>query len=143
MHHDGITAPARPEPTPPLLPSRLPLVWRSDRRQLCRRWRCQHRFGQELAEPLHTITSKSRFGLVTIRGVDYQIVDIGMRMLEPHELYRCQGFPEGYKHRAVGGKELPKYAQVRMVGNSVPPDLARALVEANVPRLAIERREAA
>ena len=99
--------------------------------------------GQELAEPLHTITSKSRFGLVTIHGVDYQIVDIGMRMLEPHELYRCQGFPEGYKHRVVGGKELPKYAQVRMVGNSVPPDLARALVEANVPRLAIERSEAA
>lgn len=90
-----------------------------------------------LDNPLDTITSKARFGLVTIHGVDYQIVDIGMRMLKPHELYRCQGFPEGYKHAFVGGKKLPDHAQVRMVGNSVPPGLARALVEANVPRWAV------
>lgn len=85
----------------------------------------------------YTITSKARFGLVTIKGQDYQIVDIGMRMLEPHELYRCQGFPADYQHETVMGKKLPKHAQVRMVGNSVPPGLARALVSANIPRWAL------
>lgn len=93
-------------------------------------------------EPLDTITSKARFGLVTIKGQDYQIVDIGMRMLEPHELYRCQGFPADYIHEFINpatGKPLPKHAQVRMVGNSVPPGLARALVSANIPRWALQR----
>lgn len=90
-----------------------------------------------LDEPLDTITAKGRFGLVTIKGQDYQIVDIGMRMLEPHELYRCQGFPADYQHEVVMGKKLPKHAQVRMVGNSVPPGLARALVSANIPRWAL------
>jgi DNA (cytosine-5)-methyltransferase 1 len=88
-------------------------------------------------EPLDTITAKARFGIVTIHGQDYQIVDIGMRMLEPHELYRCQGFPADYEHEVVMGKKLPKHAQVRMVGNSVPPGLARALVAANIPRWAL------
>ena len=49
--------------------------------------------GQDVKEPLDTITSRDRFGLVTINGVDYQIVDIGLRMLEPRELYGCQGIP--------------------------------------------------
>lgn len=48
--------------------------------------------GQQLGEPLHTVTTKDRFGLVTVEGVDYQIVVIGMRMLEPHELFAAQGF---------------------------------------------------
>lgn len=92
----------------------------------------------DLSDPLATITSKARFGLVTIHGQEYQIVDIGMRMLEPHELYRCQGFPADYQHETVMGKKLPKHSQVRMVGNSVPPGLARALVEANTPRWALD-----
>lgn len=46
-----------------------------------------------LGEPLHTVTTKDRYGLVTIHGQDYQIVDIGLRMLAPRELYRAQGFP--------------------------------------------------
>jgi len=29
-----------------------------------------------------------------VDGVVYRIVDIGMRMLQPAELYRAQGFPE-------------------------------------------------
>jgi DNA (cytosine-5)-methyltransferase 1 len=47
-----------------------------------------------LDEPVATIVSRARHGLVlvTIDGVDYAIVDIGMRMLEPHELARAQGF---------------------------------------------------
>jgi DNA (cytosine-5)-methyltransferase 1 len=84
-------------------------------------------------EPLRTVTSRERFGLVTIKGQDYQIVDIGLRMLSPRELFRAQGFPENY---IIGddpsqGLTLPKYAQVRMCGNSVSPPVAEALVRAN------------
>ena len=86
----------------------------------------------ELAEPLHTVTTKDRFGLVTIDCVDYYIADIGMRMLQPRELYRAQGFPESYIiDRGHDGRVLPKDAQVRMCGNSVCPPLARAIVAAN------------
>ncbi len=52
--------------------------------------------GQDVKEPLDTVTSRDRFGLVTINGTDYKIVDIGLRMLEPKELYGCQGFPDDY-----------------------------------------------
>lgn len=99
--------------------------------------------GQPLNEPAHTIRAGDTFALVTIKGVDYQIVDIGMRMLQPHELYACQGFPKGYKHEVVTidgkRKELPKSSQTRMVGNSVPPGMACAWVEANVPKWALAR----
>lgn len=89
--------------------------------------------GQSLDEPLHTITTKHRLGLVMVKGEPYQIVDIGMRMLEPHELYAAQGFPADYIHdRTITGKRLSKAAQVRMCGNSVCPPVAAALVRANL-----------
>lgn len=92
--------------------------------------------GQQLDEPLHTITTKDRFGLVTIEGVDYQIVDIGMRMLEPHELFAAQGFPENYIIDVdADGVRYPKSAQVARCGNAVPPPFAEALVRANLPEL--------
>ena len=85
-----------------------------------------------LRDPLHTVTTKDRFGLVTIKGQDYAIVDIGLRMLTPRELYRAQGFPEAYAiSRGADGRALTKTAQVRMCGNSVCPPLACALVAAN------------
>jgi DNA (cytosine-5)-methyltransferase 1 len=85
-----------------------------------------------LEEPLHTVTTKDRFGLVTVHGEEYQIVDIGMRMLTPRELARAQGFPDDYVlDPVVNGKPLTKTAQVRMIGNSVCPPLARALLTAN------------
>lgn len=92
----------------------------------------------KLAEPLHTVTSRDRFGLVTIKGQDYAIVDIGLRMLAPRELYRAQGFPEDYNIGDDGraGLKLSKSAQVRMCGNSVCPPMAAAIVKANVPELA-------
>jgi len=94
--------------------------------------------GQQLDEPLHTITTKDRFGLVTIEGVEYQIVDIGMRMLEPHELFAAQGFPLNYIiDRDANGKSYPKSAQVARCGNSVPPPFAEALVRANLPEMCI------
>ena len=85
-----------------------------------------------LREPLHTVTTKDRFGLVLVHGEPYAIVDIGLRMLTPRELYRAQGFPESYRiDHGAAGEPITKTAQVRMCGNSVFPPLARALVAAN------------
>lgn len=92
-----------------------------------------------LGLPLHTITTRDRFGLVTVQGEDYVIADIGMRMLAPRELYRAQGFPETYRiDLEFNGKPLTKTAQVRMCGNSVSPAAARALVAAQVAGAAAE-----
>lgn len=97
----------------------------------------------KLKEPLHTVTTRDRFGLVTVHGEQYAIADIGMRMLQPRELYRAQGFPENYviefEHN---GRPLPKHAQVRMCGNSVCPPIAAALVRANFAHEALNRRAA-
>lgn len=88
---------------------------------------------QDLRDPMHTIPTKDRIGLVTIKGEEYAIVDIGMRMLTPRELARAQGFPDSYiLDPIVNGKSLSKSAQVRMIGNSVCPPMAKALVEANM-----------
>lgn len=92
--------------------------------------------GQTLDQPLHTVTTKDRFGLVTIKGVEYQIVDIGMRMLEPHELFAAQGFPSNYViDEDANGQRYSKSAQVARCGNAVPPPFAQALVRANLPEL--------
>ncbi len=96
-----------------------------------------------LGEPMHTVTSKDRFGLVTIHGNDYEIVDIGMRMLAPRELYKAQGFPEDYIiDFSVKGKPLTKTAQVRMCGNSVCPPLSEALARANCVPAKLESKAA-
>lgn len=92
--------------------------------------------GQDVAEPLDTIPTHDRFGLVTIAGVDYQIVDIGLRMLEPKELYGCQGFPDDYIiDKDYTGKTYPRSEQVRRCGNAVCPPIPAALVKANLPEL--------
>ncbi|EPR7722182.1 DNA cytosine methyltransferase [Klebsiella variicola] len=82
-------------------------------------------------------------GLVEIAGVTYRIVDIGMRMLQPHELYRAQGFPEWYIiDRDYRGVKYAKDKQVARCGNAVPPPFAEALVRANLPEMC-QTREAA
>lgn len=97
--------------------------------------------GQDIKEPLDTITSRDRFGLVTINGVDYQIVDIGLRMLEPRELYGCQGFPGDYIiDHDYTGKTYPRSEQVRRCGNAVCPPIPAALVKANLPELCVAER---
>mgnify|MGYP002677598830 FL=1 len=97
--------------------------------------------GQELTEPLDTVTSRDRFGLVTIEGVDYQIVDIGLRMLEPRELYGCQGFPEDYIiDHDYTGKSYSRSEQVKRCGNAVCPPIPAALVRANLPELCVAKR---
>ena len=97
--------------------------------------------GQDIEEPLDTVTSRDRFGLVTIEGVDYQIVDIGLRMLEPKELYGCQGFPDDYIiDHDYTGKTYPRTEQVKRCGNSVSPMIPNALVRANLKELCIAQR---
>lgn len=97
--------------------------------------------GQDIKEPLDTVTAQDRFGLVTINGTDYQIVDIGLRMLEPRELYGCQGFPEDYIiDHDYTGKTYPRSEQVRRCGNAVCPPIPAALVRANLPELCVAER---
>lgn len=99
--------------------------------------------GQDIEQPLDTVTTKDRFGLVTIEGVDYQIVDIGLRMLEPRELYGCQGFPDDYIiDHDYTGKTYPRSEQVRRCGNAVCPPIPAALVRANLPEMCVARRTA-
>lgn len=89
--------------------------------------------GADLSDPMHSVTTKDRFGLVTIEGEDYQIVDIGMRMLQPRELFRAQGFDDSYViDPEFNSKPMTKTAQVRMCGNSVSPVMSCALVSANM-----------
>lgn len=96
------------------------------------------------SEPLHTVTTRDRFGLVTVRGEDYQIVDIGMRMLEPHELFHAQGFLDTYViDRDASGKKFTKVAQVARCGNAVCPPVAAALVRANLPEMCADAQEVA
>lgn len=96
------------------------------------------------SEPLHTVTTRDRFGLVTVRGEDYQIVDIGMRMLEPHELFPAQGFLDTYViDRDASGKKFTKVAQVARCGNAVCPPVAAALVRANLPEMCADAQEVA
>jgi DNA (cytosine-5)-methyltransferase 1 len=104
-----------------------------------------HQHGQPVDRPLDAATAKARFGLVTVTidGEEYVIADIGMRMLTPRELARAQGFPDSYVlDPIVRGKPLTKTAQIRMIGNSVCPPMAEALVRANL-NLSTEERQAA
>lgn len=97
--------------------------------------------GQDIEQPLDTVTARDRFGLVTIEGVDYQIVDIGLRMLEPRELYGCQGFPDDYIiDHDYTGKTYPRSEQVRRCGNAVCPPIPAALVRANLPEMCVAER---
>lgn len=87
-------------------------------------------------KPAPTVTAKDRMGLVTVRGQDYQIVDIGLRMLTPRELFNAQGFPKDYIIDVdADGKPYPKSEQVARCGNAVCPPIPTALVRANLPEL--------
>ena len=77
----------------------------------------------------------------------FVIVDIGMRMLTPRELYRAQGFPEGYiidratfydpETGETTTRALTKEEQIRMCGKSVCPPVAEALERKNCTEMAI------
>lgn len=87
-------------------------------------------------QPAPTITAKDRMALITVRGEDYRIVDIGLRMLTPRELFDAQGFPDDYIIDVdADGKPYPKAEQVARCGNAVCPPIPAALVRANLPEL--------
>ena len=97
---------------------------------------------RDLLEAFEGTAGTNNLGVVTIDGVDYQIVDIGMRMLQPHELYAAQGFPSWYViDRDYQGNKYAKDKQVARCGNAVPPPFAEALVRANLPELCPSRKE--
>jgi DNA (cytosine-5)-methyltransferase 1 len=90
---------------------------------------------ESVEQPTSTLSTRDRLGLVTVtlNGEEYILVDIGMRMLEPRELFRCQGFDENYIIDPVfKGKPLTKTAQIRMCGNSVPPQMAEVIARAQL-----------
>jgi DNA (cytosine-5)-methyltransferase 1 len=94
---------------------------------------------------MRTVPTRDRFGLVTVKGQPYAIVDIGLRMLKPRELYRAQGFKDTYIidwgiHPHTGEKiKLTSTAAIRMCGNSVCPPMAKAYVAANYRERQVER----
>jgi DNA (cytosine-5)-methyltransferase 1 len=98
---------------------------------------------ETLDKPLGTLTTRDRYGLVTVQidGETYAIVDIGMRMLTAPELFACQGFDPSYDITAtsVRGEPLTKTAQVKLVGNSVAPPIATAIVRAQFKNAHVEK----
>ena len=82
---------------------------------------------------------KSPADLVMVGG--YVLVDITLRMLQPPELKAAQGFDKDYiidrglfvdpVSGAEEWRNINKTDQVRLIGNSVCPDEAEALVNAN------------
>lgn len=94
-------------------------------------------------KPAPTITVKDRMGLVTVRGQDYKIVDIGLRMLTPRELFDAQGFPSDYIIDVdADGKSYPKSEQVARCGNAVCPPIPTALVRVNLPEMCVSAKTA-
>lgn len=108
---------------------------------------------QAADEPMHTVTTKPRHGVVTvtIQGQPYAIVDIGMRMLTPRERFNAQGFRPEYvidRGELEDGTTIPLTLEQQgaCCGNSVSPPMAEALVAANADALdfeTIDRRRAA
>lgn len=95
---------------------------------------------QDLADPMHTVPTRARHSVITVQidGTTYAIVDIGMRMLTPRELARAQSFPDSFI--LTGNID----EQIARIGNSVPPEVACAMVSANFPKpKAVKRRRVA
>lgn len=100
--------------------------------------------GQSLNDPLHTVVTKDRFALITVLGNKYAILDIFLRMLTPEELKLAQGFPKDYIiDRDYNWQKYPVCEQVKRIGNSVVPIMAKALVSANCPYLKVGERQPA
>lgn len=97
---------------------------------------CDEQRAQQVLAFMQEYCGADSTGLVEIGGVTYRIVDIGMRMLQPHELYRAQGFPDWYIiDQDYRGVKYAKDKQVARCGNAVPPPFAEALVRANLPEM--------
>lgn len=98
--------------------------------------------GQSLKDPLHTIVTKDRFALITVMGNEYCLMDIFLRMLNPQELKRAQGFPDDYIIGCdIQWEKMSVAEQVAKIGNSVSPPVAKAIVEANCVYLKVGERK--
>lgn len=98
----------------------------------------------------HGLWDDREFVTLDIDGLRFVVVDIGMRMLTPRELYTAQGFPADYKidgyydRSQIGHNGGPawvpftKEVQISCVGNSVCPPVAKALAAANCNHLAVK-----
>ena len=80
-----------------------------------------------LREPMHTIVTKARMGLVVVAlgGTEWVLSDITYRMLQPHELAAAQGFQPDYHWTGT------KAERIAGIGHSVAPDVVAALIRAN------------
>ena len=114
--------------------------------------------GHGLDAPIGTVTTKDRFAVVTVTidATTYVIIDIGMRMLTRRELANAQGFPPGYQlaplcdvirrkdgtwRKLKTPQPLSISSSIRMIGNSVCPDMAEALAMANgIPALCADEQ---
>lgn len=97
---------------------------------------CNLGYWSKVRELLNTYTdwniSDDEVLIFNINGVEYFISDIGLRMLQPKELYKAQGFPDDYIIETdCNGKFYVKSKQVARCGNAVPPPFAKVLVMAN------------
>lgn len=102
---------------------------------------------QDCGDALGTLTTKPRFGVVTvtIAGEPYIVTDIGMRMLEPHEAAAAHELTLP-KMITIDGKTRPltKTQAMRLIGNSVPKRMAKLLAQANaVQALAVPQERSA
>lgn len=98
-----------------------------------------HERAREVAAFLrgHGFWDEREFVTLDVDGITLVMVDIGMRMLTPRELFNAQGFPTDYEiDRDLDGNVFSKSDQVGRAGNSVCPPLAEAIARANVPHLA-------
>ncbi len=97
---------------------------------------------------LHDAWDEREFVTLDVDGETYVIVDVGLRMLTPRELFRAQGFPDDYVIEGVWDADdwtfhpFTKDVQVSCCGNSVCPPLAEALVRENCAHLIAEEQEA-
>lgn len=96
----------------------------------------------------HDLWDDREFVTLAISGAQFVIVDIGMRMLTPRELFRAQGFPDDYVIEGVWEgletdvptfRPFPKDVQISCCGNSVCPPLAQAIVRANCQHLVADQ----
>ena len=98
--------------------------------------------GQPINVPASTIDTTDRLGLVMVKGAEYVITDILLRVLRPREFFNAHGLPANYVIDRDGeGRFFTQREHVSMVGNSVPPPVAAAIVRAYL-NLASEARAA-
>ncbi|MDC8832804.1 DNA cytosine methyltransferase [Alteromonas gilva] len=77
-----------------------------------------------------------------VRAVNGILIDIGMRMFEPRELFRAQGFRDSYVIDVdKDGRKISKAKQVARCGNAVPPVFSEALVRVNLPELILHNKQ--